>query len=1463
APSAALAEESERLEDGQQRGQDPPTQGTPRGFASQPAAPSPSQGQAPGDIPAAPFLVPLDTWVGAAPCRRSDVQVHSDLLCHPFLDEGEDQARALAGLYGSWVAQVEAAILQREGCDKASRAARQGRARGFGATWRQTAASPGRAHLHHLEADAWATHSANLAAIIALAASGKDHRQLLWRLDLHRSALADIGKLSAAKRAGQLADYQRRATVILDQPRQEQAAARQLALDLAGDAARRALQHGRQAFATWAAKATLGQLHRWTKDGDLERLEDPTEGGTLADPVEVMLAKSTTWQKVWTAPADRTKAMPVALASLRVLAAQETIEPIAVDGLNAATGKLGPRKAQGVDRLSPLDVERLPDCAKEQFLAVLHQAEAHCMWPPQLNGTLGAVGDRVLGLLPMPDHWDTAIKGSSALRAALYRATLDETAQGMGIHHASLYADIAKFFDSLDLAWLIERAVDLGFSPTVLALEVEAFLAPRYLKRGQWVGPPIFASQSIVSGSTNGARFGKIFLCPILQAAQAKAQATTIWSYIDDTVWRAEGTNAVVTHSLAVASAALAQQCSDSRLAISRKTTPVASSAALRKGIGRRMRQHGVPGHGAHHMVDLGVDVVTGNRRSQRKAHTRHTRAALRARRVQRLRRAAARLGKLGASLHATGVQPQAVFGREVWGIAPSRLALLRRSAAAAAAGTGPGRCLDTAMALLYGDKDPVIKLRTQLVHEWLTQWLARPELHKRVLRIWPHVHHRLLRAKTGRWRKVHGPVAAVIATLMGAGWRPTSPRSWSRPTAQGDEEWTIPLADHHGQLQVDFQEFSELVDFLAVDLDRLRWQRASQHAHGAGLGRAGDVSQVKRELDHCDKHGRWQEWALDYLVAAGGQWPRQRQIAAGFQGDAVCQRCLSEAETPEHRMWRCPCNQGKPAYDQTAHLIPQALSGLEECPALWLRGVSPASHTTPPVPTCDDELLVHFGAPWPAGGSQPTTVFGDASGGKHGADERRRRVGVGVAVIEACASRPGEGPCSRRGPSGPGGSPGGPGGGSGSPGGGPRDGVTPGVAQAGGGDTWCRHIPVAGRGGSSGPGGGPRGRRGPPPSPDGPGAGRLPLGQAGRGALGGPERALGGAGKACGPRWQLAAGAIATLPGRRQTVPRGEIFAFVLALEQLETDIHYVTDNMPLLNGWNAQRWLHLGKGANSDLWARIGRSLLAHPDRQVGVTWTPSHQEDEGEPMISHFLAAGNCCADRLASLGAEAAAASASRSTPHADRWDVIASQVRRRARRALLDAAGGDPWLSERPAAEQVARPSALQRAIDDSPHQLVTLGQGKWKCLLCRQNFPAATLREAAASACAAAEADWASFDHVREVLAGMQIAMGAGVVHASHRLYEWPAHSPFFCGDCGAHGTTMGMGLRGVCTGETTRKTDEALRRIAKGVYPSHQGPPKPVIEAKAISATIAHVVGSGLAPADPAIPENLPDAGR
>eukprot|EP00959_Pyramimonas_sp_CCMP1952_P471638 9498732-Pyramimonas_sp.AAC.1 len=78
-----------------------------------------------------------------------------------------------------------------------------------------------------------------------------------------------------------------------------------------------------------------------------------------------------------------------------------------------------------------------------------------------------AGGDRALGVLPhiartwsrirgaASDMWSdglhdfscTAMKGSSALSAALHRASLDESAVTMGLTVGTLLMDLAKFYD--------------------------------------------------------------------------------------------------------------------------------------------------------------------------------------------------------------------------------------------------------------------------------------------------------------------------------------------------------------------------------------------------------------------------------------------------------------------------------------------------------------------------------------------------------------------------------------------------------------------------------------------------------------------------------------------------------------------------------------------------------------------------------------------------------------------------------------------------------------------------------------------------------------------------------------------------------------------------------------------------------------------------------------------------------
>ncbi|CAK0857540.1 unnamed protein product [Prorocentrum cordatum] len=822
--------------------------------------------------------------------------------------------------------------------------------------------------------------------------------------------------------------------------------------------------------------------------------------------------------------------------------------------------------------------------------------------------------------------------------------------------------------------------------------------------------------QSIVAGSSHGTRLGQIYLCPILEAAQQAADGASIWSYIDDTVWRAECPRDFVEQVIVDAGVALLEGCPASRLVVSTKTALVASTPALRRRVWDRLRRRGVPGHQATDMVDLGVDVVTGSRRVQRKASSRRARAVRRAGRVLRLRRSAAKLGKRGSAFFSTGVKPQSVYGHEVWGIAPSNVTKGRRLAAAAAAGKGPGRCLRPAMAVLYHAKDPGVQLRVQLVREWLAQWLSQPQLHKRARRIWASVHQKLLRSKGAKWRKVYGQVAAVIATLLDAGWSPFTAGHWKRPTPAGVEQWIIPLADEQGSLSLDLTEFSELLDDLEHDLIQIRWKEAARHLHGGGLEDGGDVWLVKRGLDHCAKEGNWQVRALKYLVVVGGQWPRARQVEAGHLGPDICRRCFGARETLEHRIWTCPCNAGKPAYDQTQHLVSKTLAGVEACPALWLRGIDPRANAIPAAPS-DVETILH-----------DLFIFGGASGGARAEGPRRRRAGAAINALRAFSR----------------------------------------------------------------------------------GAGR-----------------------------ELEAGAWALLPGRRQTAPRGGTCAFIIALELVDCGFAFVTDHKALLTAWERGRARRAGKGKNADLWARIGRAVQARPRRRVRLVWAPPRQgDDDDEPIVNVYLAAGNCCALQGAAQ--------------FIDYWDVVGWQIRRRARQAPMGAAGGDPWLTERPAARAAPRQTALQEAIGSSPHQLAAVG-AQWKCIQCRVFCSKSDLHDFAAAECRRVAQQIVARDQALAAPHLARVPMGHQEVHPSHDLHEWPRFSLFFCMECGAYGTVIGRSLRERCDRAPTRKQGEMLRRILDGRHPSYQGPPAAALRALEVEAAADFVAHGGLAPREPA----------
>ena len=131
-------------------------------------------------------------------------------------------------------------------------------------------------------------------------------------------------------------------------------------------------------------------------------------------------------------------------------------------------------------------------------------------------------------------HWDTALKGSSALRAGLLRACLDEVGAELGATAMTLLLDIDKFYDTVSFVILMRIALRLGFPAVGVALEVAAFIGPRFLQERNIASEAVWVTRSLVAGSARGVHLAKLFLHPVLDRAHRRAPEAALWTFVDD-----------------------------------------------------------------------------------------------------------------------------------------------------------------------------------------------------------------------------------------------------------------------------------------------------------------------------------------------------------------------------------------------------------------------------------------------------------------------------------------------------------------------------------------------------------------------------------------------------------------------------------------------------------------------------------------------------------------------------------------------------------------------------------------------------------------------------------------------------------------------------------------------------------------------------------------------------------------
>ena len=239
------------------------------------------------------------------------------------------------------------------------------------------------------------------------------------------------------------------------------------------------------------------------------------------------------------------------------------------------------------------------------------------------------------------------------------------------------------------------------------------------------------------------------------------------------------------------------------------------------------------------------------------------------------------------------------------------------------------GRCRTTTLAIAMGQSEPGISVGVELVRSWLTWWSEHLQQHPAAKRTWNILHQRISHIPpTRRWRRVGGHLAAVITTLLDAGWNPHAATSWEDPDGN---EWNM-VEDGR---EVDF---SPILSALAASLSSSLWSRAAQHWNGGGAEHGLDLRSLRLHLQSLWKRGKHEWFGMIHAVSSASTWTRVRRHMTRPDScpDAICRRCSTdEIETDFHRIWSCPANRNIDGIEKSQHLLDEACRHWEVVPSV------------------------------------------------------------------------------------------------------------------------------------------------------------------------------------------------------------------------------------------------------------------------------------------------------------------------------------------------------------------------------------------------------------------------------------------------------------------------------------------------------------------------------------------------
>ena len=130
---------------------------------------------------------------------------------------------------------------------------------------------------------------------------------------------------------------------------------------------------------------------------------------------------------------------------------------------------------------------------------------------------------------------DSAKAGASAVDAAEDRALEAEIAAAEGKHTMVLLWDIKKFFDSIDIPILFQKAEELGFPLKQLVMSMIVHQAPRRLKLGKAIGKAIAKfGRSMIARCKRSTQLARLYTVGGIKQLARLHNSVQMYQHVDD-----------------------------------------------------------------------------------------------------------------------------------------------------------------------------------------------------------------------------------------------------------------------------------------------------------------------------------------------------------------------------------------------------------------------------------------------------------------------------------------------------------------------------------------------------------------------------------------------------------------------------------------------------------------------------------------------------------------------------------------------------------------------------------------------------------------------------------------------------------------------------------------------------------------------------------------------------------------